>query len=180
MARIWYSVFGEGFGHSTRSEVIIEELLKKHQLLITGFNKSYLYLKKRFPKITHKIEGPGFVYDNNEVSIQKTVKEFISSFPENSRKNILHSFNLIKKFNPDLIISDFEPTSHYFAYFLKIPIISIDNMSVLSKCKIKVNPNDFLDYLSALSVINLFTPKSENHYHLIYTLKEFQIKEKKT
>jgi len=36
MARIWYSVFGEGFGHSTRSEVVIEELLKKHQLLITG------------------------------------------------------------------------------------------------------------------------------------------------
>jgi len=174
MAKIWYSVFGEGFGHATRSEVIIEELLKKHQLLITGFNKSYIYLKKRFPKITHKIEGPGFVYENNEVDIQKTVKEFIDSFSEKSKKNIWHSFNLIKKFNPDLIISDFEPTSHYFAYFMKIPIISIDNMSVLSKCKLKVKQEDFLDYLSALSIVNLFTPESDFHYRLIFTIKKFQ------
>ncbi|OGJ20429.1 hypothetical protein A3K73_00255 [Candidatus Pacearchaeota archaeon RBG_13_36_9] len=180
MAKIWYSVFGEGFGHATRSEVVIEELLKKHQLLITCFNKSYIYLKKRFPKITHKIEGPGFVYENNEVDTKKTVQEFLNSFQEKSRKNIWHSFNLIKKFNPDLIISDFEPTSHYFAYFMKIPIISIDNMSVLSKCRIKVKQEDFLDCFSALSVINLFTPESDTHYHLVYTLKEFPIKEKNT
>lgn len=178
MAKIWYSVFGEGFGHATRSEVVIEELLKKHQVLITGFNKSYIYLKKRFPKITHKIEGPGFVYEQNEVNIKKTVKEFIDSFPAKSRKNIFHSYNLIKKFNPDLIIADFEPTAHYFAYFLKIPIISIDNMNVLSKCKIKVKPEDYLDYLSALSVIKLFTPESDNHYHIIYAIKDFPVKEK--
>jgi hypothetical protein len=36
MSRIWYSVFGEGFGHATRSSLIIEELKKKHKVLITG------------------------------------------------------------------------------------------------------------------------------------------------
>ncbi len=45
MAKIWYSVFGEGYGHATRSTAIIEELQKNHKLLITGFNKSYIYLK---------------------------------------------------------------------------------------------------------------------------------------
>jgi len=176
MAKIWYSVFGEGYGHATRSEPIIEELRKKHSLLITGFNKSYIHLKKRFPKLVHKIEGEGFVYNNNEVNIQGTVIEFMKSFPEKSRKNIFHVFNLIKKFNPDLIISDFEPASHYFAYFLGIPIISIDNMSVIAKCKIEVKEEDTIDYLSALSVINLFNPTS--NYHLILAIKEFETKEK--
>lgn len=176
MAKIWYSVFGEGYGHATRSEVVIEELLKKHHVLITGFNKSYVYLKKKFPKITYKIEGPGFVYDRNEVSIPKTIKQFLDLFPEQSKKNIIHSFNLIKKFKPDLIIGDFEPTCHYFAYFLGIPIISIDNMNVLAKCEVDVKNEDLLDYLAALNVIKLFTPKS--NYNLILTFKKFKAKEK--
>jgi uncharacterized protein (TIGR00661 family) len=176
MAKIWYSVFGEGFGHSTRSEVMIEELLKNHQVLITGFNKSYTYLKKRFPKITYKIEGLGFVYDKNEVSIPKTVKQFLDLFPGQSKKNLLHCFNLIKKFNPDLIISDFEPTAHYLAYFLGIPIISINNMSVLSKCKLRIKREDYLDFVSALSVINLFTPRSD--FDLLLSFKDFPTKQK--
>ena len=50
MAKIWYSVMGEGYGHATRSAPIIKELCKNHDLLVTGLNKSYLYLKKKFPK----------------------------------------------------------------------------------------------------------------------------------
>jgi uncharacterized protein (TIGR00661 family) len=176
MAKIWYSVFGEGFGHSTRSEVVIEDLLKKHQVLITGFNKSYIYLKKRFPEITHKIEGPMFVYEKNEVSVPKTIKQFLDLFPNQSKKNLLHCFNLIKKFNPDLIISDFEPTAHYLAYFLGIPIISLNNMSVLAKCKLKIKQEDYLDFISALSVINLFTPRSD--FDLLLSFKELPIKGK--
>jgi len=176
MAKIWYSVFGEGFGHATRSEVIIEHLLKNHDVMITGFNKSYMYLKKRFPKITHKIQGPGFVYEKNEVSIPRTIKQFLNLFPEQSKKNIVHSFNLIKRFKPDLIISDFEPTAHYLAYFLDTPVISINNMNVLAKCKIKVKEEDYLDFLSALTVINLFTPRSD--YDLLLAFKQFPIKGK--
>jgi len=176
MARIWYSVMREGYEHSTRSAAIIEELIKKHTLLITGLNKSYFYLKKRFPNLVHEIQGPGFVYENSEINTFGTVKEFLKTFPEKSKKNIFHIFNLIKRFNPDLIISDFEPASHYFAYFLGIPIISIDNMSVLSKCKVDIKDEDMVDYLSALTVINLFNPKSD--YQLITAIGDFQTKEK--
>jgi uncharacterized protein (TIGR00661 family) len=176
MARIWYSVFGEGYGHSTRSAPIIEALQKKHALLVTGFNKSYEYLKKRFPKIVHRIDGPGFVYNSNTIDRKATFLEFMNSLPENSKKNTFHIFNLIKRFKPDLIISDFEPASHYFAYFLKIPIINIDNMSVLSKCEIDVKKEDMVDYLSALSVIKVFNPQAD--YNLILTFKRFKSKEK--
>ena len=49
-------------------------------------------------------------------------------------------------------------------------------MNVLRKCKINVKKEDMIDYLSALSVIRLFTPQSD--YHLILTIKNFEIKEK--
>jgi|GEM_PF-318578 len=176
MAKIWYSVFGEGFGHATRSEVIIENLLENHQLIITGFNKSYIYLKKRFPSITHRIQGPAFIYEKNEVSIQKTVNQFLNSLQEQSKKNTFHTFNLIKRFKPDLIISDFEPTAHYIAYFLDIPVISINNMSVLAKCRLNIKQEDYLNFLSALTVINLFTPRSD--YNLLLSFKQFPAKEK--
>ena len=176
MAKIWYSVMGEGYGHATRSAPVIKELCKNHDLLVTGFNKSYFYLKKKFPKLVHKIEGPGFIYNKNEVEIPATAINFIKTLPEKFQKNMFHCFNLIKKFNPDLIISDFEPASSYFAYFLGIPIISLDNMSVLAKCKLNVKKEDTADYLSAVTVINLFHPRVD--YYLILTLKNFQVKDK--
>lgn len=176
MARIWYSVMGEGYGHSTRSAEIIKKLKEKHTVMITGFDKSYFYLKKIFPKTTHKIEGPNFVHKENEIDIKGTVIEFIKTLPANSQKNMIHILRIINKFKPDLIISDFEPASHYFAYFLGIPLISLDNMNVLSRCKVKVKTEDILDYYSAVSVINLFNPRSD--YHLIFTLKDFPKKDK--
>jgi len=35
MVRIWYSVQGDGMGHALRSDVVLQELEKKHQLMIT-------------------------------------------------------------------------------------------------------------------------------------------------
>jgi len=176
MAKIWYSVLGEGYGHATRSAPIIRELKKKHKILVTGFDKSYVYLKKKFPKITHKIEGNNFVHTDNEIDIPKTVLAFIKNFPSKFKKNTVHISNLIKRFNPDLIISDFEPASHYFSSVLGIPVINIDNMNVLARCKIKVKKEDFLDYMAALSVIKLFNPSAD--YHIILTLKNYRTKGK--
>jgi len=176
MARVWYSVFGEGYGHSTRSEIIIKKLQKNHTLMITGFNKSYKYLKNSFPKITHKIEGPGFVYDKNEVAITPTILNFLNNLSSQTENNFTHIFNLIKKFKPDVLVSDFEPASHYMAYLLNIPIIEIDNMSLLEKCDVDYKPEDTAGRLMTETVLKAFNPYS--NCHLIFTLKKYPIKEK--
>ena len=48
MARILYGVAGEGFGHTIRSRVVIEQLNKNHKIKVLSSAKSYNYLKKFF------------------------------------------------------------------------------------------------------------------------------------
>jgi uncharacterized protein (TIGR00661 family) len=124
MVKIWYSVFGEGMGHAMRSAPIIEHLLsKKHKLIITAGDKAYPYLKEMFGEIVHKIHSAHFVIDNNEVNLTKTFMNFVNNFKIETKENVLKIYNQIKRFGPEIVISDFEPVSHYFASILKIPVI---------------------------------------------------------
>jgi uncharacterized protein (TIGR00661 family) len=172
MVKIWYSVFGEGMGHAIRSAVVIEELSKRHNILITACDKAYPYLKKKFGINVHKIEGNNLIYENNKVNIEKTIKYFIENYSQNIKKNIFHGYNYIKKFNPEVIISDFEPLSHYFGMVLNIPVISVDNINVLNKCKINVESKHLLSYLTAKTIIKAFHPRSD--YYLITAISNFK------
>ncbi len=175
MVKIWYSVFGEGYGHAIRSNTIIDKLRKKHKIIITACDKAYPYLKKKHKNV-HKIKGAGFVYKSNQVDIGKTIREFLNTYPEKTKKNIKHIFNLIKRFKPDIIISDFEPISHYFALFLGIPIISIDNINILEKCKTDIGPEYWFDFLNAKQLIKLINPYSD--YFIIPSIINLQPKYK--
>ena len=66
MAKIWYSICGEGLGHAVRSESIIDRLEKKHEILITAAEKAYYYLKKKYK--AHYIFGNTLVYRKNKVN----------------------------------------------------------------------------------------------------------------
>ena len=164
MSRIWYSVQGEGLGHAFRSEAVIENLLGKHKILVTACNRTYPYLRKKFGSIVHYIEGDKFAYENNEVSINKTVKEYIRSYPAKIQGNIKKVRNLIRKFNPDVIISDFEPVSHYFGFFLGIPVISLDNINVLAQCRLDVDYKFKFEWWYTKTLINLYHPRSDYYF----------------
>jgi F0F1-type ATP synthase gamma subunit len=79
MAKIWYSIFGEGMGHAIRSWTVIQELKKKHEIFITVCGKAVSYIKKKFPD-AHEIQGYNFVYENNSVAIRKTASQFLKTF----------------------------------------------------------------------------------------------------
>ena len=135
MARIWYSVAGEGMGHAVRSHSVIEYLKKDHDLLITAYGKAFSFLKEKYGSVVHEIQGNFIFYEDNAVLRAKTFGEFVKNFPFRAKANIFVVSRLLKDFKPDLLISDFEPASHYFSFFLKIPSISLDNLQVLSECK---------------------------------------------
>lgn len=169
MAKIWYSVQGDGLGHAIRSSAIIEELRKKHSLFVTGCNKSYPFLKKRFGPLVHEIEGNTFVYEDNEAKLAKSLQGLMLTLPEKTVKNLKHLYSMTKRFSPDLIISDFEQVSHYFAFFLGVPIISLDNINILSECRMMPVEKKYLPlYISFRNAIKLFHPGSD--YYLITTI----------
>ena len=132
--RILYGVVGEGMGHATRSRVVLEHLVKSHEVHIVVSGRARDYLAKRFENV-HGIWGYTIQYGENSVKKWQTVLENLkgafSGWPQNVRKY----FELVESFSPDLVISDFESFSYLFGRRHRLPIISVDNMQVINRCR---------------------------------------------
>jgi uncharacterized protein (TIGR00661 family) len=135
---ILYGVPGEGMGHATRSKVVIDYLLKSHNVQVVSSSRAFLFLDKCFPGRVHEIKGFHLAYKNAQVSKGATFLLNLKS----AAGNILHNFSsyllMHRSFIPDLVISDFESFAYVFAKQHQIPIISIDNMQVMNRCKLDI------------------------------------------
>ena len=126
MARIIYSLSGEGSGHSSRSREMITHLLKMgHTVKVASYDRGYSNLKDDFDVL--EIEGFSIISEDNKVSIGKT---FTQNF--NTILDRFEAFNILKQkyfkeFKPDCVITDFEPMAAYLANELDIPLMTIDN-----------------------------------------------------
>ncbi|MBS1150353.1 MAG: teichoic acid biosynthesis protein [Myxococcaceae bacterium] len=132
--KILYGVVGEGMGHATRSTVLLEHLRKKHDVHIVVSGRAKEFLAKRFENV-HNIWGFTINYEGNSVSkwntLLQNLKGAVTGWPQNIRKY----FELVETFQPDVVISDFETFSYLFARNHLIPVISVDNMQIINRCK---------------------------------------------
>lgn len=132
--RILYGVVGEGMGHATRSRVVLEHLTKHHDVHIVVSGRARDYLAKRFENV-HNIWGFTIQYEGNSVkkwqTLLQNLKGAFTGWPQNVRKY----FELVETFAPDVVISDFESFSYLFARNHFIPVISVDNMQIINRCK---------------------------------------------
>jgi uncharacterized protein (TIGR00661 family) len=135
--RILYGVVGEGMGHAMRSRVILDELVKKHDVEVVVSGRAYDYLKQRAGDHLNvqKVWGYTLVYEDNEVSKFKTavanLKGAVTGWPENIRAYV----ELTERFEPEVVISDFESWSYLFGQRHGLPVISVDNMQVINRCQ---------------------------------------------
>ena len=127
--RILYGICGEGMGHCTRSSVLIQELQKEHHLKIVSSNRAYHFLQEKFSDV-QEIGGFTLTYKNNELKRRSTFKDNCVKAPSIFRR-AFQLWKLVRKFKPQLIISDFEPFSAYCGLILRIPVISIDNQHII-------------------------------------------------
>lgn len=165
--RILYGVCGEGMGHAIRSGVILEELSKKHSIKILASGKAYKYLSKKFEDV-YEIGGFNTVYENNRVNTIKTFFESIRRFPKHLISNFWTIYRIVNEFNPHIVISDFEFYSSLFANIMRLPLISIDNIHVISRCKIKYPRKYWWDRIKAEIVIRLFVIKAKKYLITTY------------
>ncbi len=129
MARILYGVAGEGLGHAVRSRVVIERLLKHHDIKIVAAARAYQYLSSYFP--VEEIDYFKIVYRNNAAANALTVLNNSARLPLILRRGWKIA-RIIKDFKPEVIITDFEPLVDYFAWWYGIPVISIDNQHIIT------------------------------------------------
>ncbi|MFH0752063.1 MAG: glycosyltransferase family protein [archaeon] len=107
--RVLFFVTGVGYGDATREHAHIEALLKrepKTKIMIAAYQNSYEYFKGKFP--VFKIRG----YNIKDVAMKFKVIPFIFNnmvLPFFWISTAISMRKQIKKFNPDLIVSDFEP-----------------------------------------------------------------------
>jgi uncharacterized protein (TIGR00661 family) len=150
MAKIVYGVAGEGFGHSSRSHLIGQHLIDAgHDVLFVASRKSLGYLRTHFGDNVKEIFGLSLVYEDRNLSPFRTVTANVSRFLRDPRTNSELYSQVLEPFDPDLVISDFEPFSAWWAWREHLPFVSINHQHVVTLCDIEHEPAEWLPRLHA-------------------------------
>jgi uncharacterized protein (TIGR00661 family) len=137
--KILYGVPGEGMGHATRSKVIIQYLLEQnHDVRVVSSDRAFTFLNTAFPGRVTEIKGFHFAYKNAKISKSGTFMLNLKSAGKNLVYNYIKKLEIEHTFEADLVISDFESFAYFYAKMHKLPIISIDNMQVMNRCKLDI------------------------------------------
>ena len=132
--RILYGVVGEGMGHATRSRVLLEELTREHQVHIVASGRAKDYLAQRFQNVRN-IWGLTIAYGGNSVRSWQTVLQNLQGAVAGFPQNVREYFRLLEDFEPEVVVSDFESFSYLFAKAHGLPVLSVDNMQIINRCK---------------------------------------------
>ena len=164
---IVYGVPGEGLGHATRSKVVIGHLLAQgHEVRVVSSSRAYQMLAAAFPGRVHEIRGFHLAYKGLAVSKARTAILTLRTAPADLRVNFAKYRELLGDFKPELIISDFESFSYLLAKTRRLPIISIDNMQIISRAKLNVAvPKAERDnYRLAKNIVRAKLPRSQHYF----------------
>lgn len=176
--RIFYSLCGEGLGHAIRSAVVIEYLIEEgYDLVVFASDRAYQYLSNKFENV-YEIGGFNTVYENNRARYKKTFVYNMKDVPSDLKNNVNKMYKLAKKFKPDLIISDFEFYANVLAHILSIPLLSIDNMHVITEAKYNSPTKYAKDKIFAEAVVHAFIQRANRT--LIYSYFYPPLKNKDT
>lgn len=135
MVRILYGVSGEGFGHAARSKEVINHLLKSgHEVKVLSYDRGYNWLKSYFD--TEEIFGLNFTYEANKVKYLPTIFNNLIKTPTAVR-SIEKIKNIINKFKPEIVFTDYEPLTCFVANLYNLPLISLDNQHLLTRTKLE-------------------------------------------
>lgn len=133
--KILYGVVGEGMGHATRSKVVCEHLESRgHKVKIVVSGRAHAFLKKSFKDVV-EIKGLTIRYVDNRMDRDGSLAKNLLAAPDILDANVNAYYDSVAKFAPDAVISDFDSFAYLFAKRHGLPIISIDNQQIISRCK---------------------------------------------
>jgi len=143
--KILYGVVGEGMGHATRSRVVLEHLLASgHELHVVVSGRAFDFLSRSFadragdgPGIVdvQEIHGLHLVYEGGAVDKSESLWSNLEQAPAGVLQNLRVYEEVVGSFPAEVVISDFESWAYLFGRAHEIPVISIDNMQILNRCR---------------------------------------------
>ncbi|MEK7072466.1 MAG: MJ1255/VC2487 family glycosyltransferase [Patescibacteria group bacterium] len=176
MAKIIYGVSGQGFGHSTRSREILQYLVSKgHKVLVFTYGQALFFLDEDFD--VFEVPGLGLTYKNNKLIYWQTIYQNVYQVAKQSRNwnKILEKF---RSFNPDIVITDFEPLTALLSKLQRVPLISLDNQHQLTNTRIKIDKRHRKDLLADKLAIKSVVWGAK--YYLVTTFFETPLRRKDT
>ncbi|QNH61497.1 MJ1255/VC2487 family glycosyltransferase [Hymenobacter sediminicola] len=164
---ILYGVPGEGMGHATRSKVVIQHLLEQgHEVCVVSSARAFQLLSRTFPGRVHEIRGYHLAYKKLSVSRSRTAVLTLRTAPENLLVNFRKYRELLCGVEFDVVISDFESFSYLFAKWKRLPVISIDNMQIISRARldVAVPPTERDNLALARAIVRAKLPRSQHYF----------------
>jgi uncharacterized protein (TIGR00661 family) len=143
--------------------VVIDHLARAHEVQVVVSGRAHEYLKARESDGlgVNKIWGLTFVYEDNEVRNFHTLfRNLKGAVTGGWPRNVRAYFELAEQFEPELVVTDFESWSYLFAKSHRVPVISLDNIQVVSRCTHppEVLQGHELDFQLAKAVVKAKTP----------------------
>lgn len=170
MARIFYSMAGEGRGHAARVRTLVEHLRFDHELTLFASDEAYDFLARCYGPdhaISNvrlmRIPGLRFHYTNRKLDLWRTITSGLYYAFRGMPKLVSALRRRIRDEQPDLIISDFEPCLPRAATAERIPYISIDHQHVLRVYDLRSLPQSlqWQAWFMSWAVWLYYTPQTE-------------------
>lgn len=126
MTRILYGVSGEGSGHSSRAREVLRHLRSRgHDLLVVSYDRGHRNLREEFEVL--ETEGLHITTADNKVAVARTFADNLRRLPAGMRKLREVRQRAFEEFQPEVVLTDFEPMTAYLARHEGLPLVSIDN-----------------------------------------------------
>ncbi len=138
MAKILYGVMGDARGHVNRSTIVAEDLRGKgHEVVFVGGGHVLGLRQKGYP--VHEVPIPATLYKNNVVDVVGTVSNAIGIILS-PVKVVRRLVGVIREFDPDLIITDYEYFTPLAGRRAGRPVVSLDHQHIVSECVYQTQP----------------------------------------
>ena len=167
--KILYGVNGEGRGHATRSQVVIDELLDRHDVRVATSGAAFDYLQDKLPRVK-EVFGPSFALQDGEIRRWATVRQNVRNagrgLPESGKVWI----ESVREWKPDVVITDFEPLTGVYSRFTRTPMIGVDNIHMVDRCvhDAEIVAGATADYRIARGVTSAMVPGAVEYFVLTF------------
>jgi uncharacterized protein (TIGR00661 family) len=117
--------------------------------LFVASRKSLRYLRKHFGSRVHEAFGLSLIYEDRNLSPVRTVTTNLSKYIDHRASISSFCTNVLERFEPDVVISDFEPVSAWWAWRRGVPFVSVNHQHLLTMCNLEHPSGHWLARLNA-------------------------------
>jgi len=154
MAKIFYSMAGEGRGHASRVRSMVEQLRHEHELVLLASDQAFDFLTNCYGDTTpnvqiRRIPGLRFKYTNNRLNVTKSVTEGFR-FRYRLRGYIREMQQWIEQEQPQLAVVDFEPILPRAARRMNVPYVVVNHQNFAEAYKLSILPTSLKIYAAGI------------------------------